>query len=103
MLVYSVLRILVFVVPFLILMAIPFFRQDSWFWVAAVCASLIGLSLSTLFLNKPLSAVSTELAASRQVRAPRRDDEDSEDAAVDAAEADTSATDTAAADGERTA
>lgn len=84
---YSVLRILAFVVPFLILMAIPFFRQDSWYWVAAVCASLIGLSLSTLFLNKPLSQVSSEIAQSRAGREARREDEDSEDAVVDAAEA----------------
>lgn len=85
-LVYSVLRLLAFVVPFGVLMMIPFFRQDPWYWVAVVCAALIGLSLSVLFLNKPLSAVSTEMAA-RRAAGPKSAlelDSDAEDAEAEA-------------------
>lgn len=83
-LVYTVLRLLAFLVPFGILMLFPIFRE--LYWLAAIFAALIGLSLSLLFLRRPLSDVTTDLA-SRRERARARDaraDEDVEDAAADA-------------------
>jgi hypothetical protein len=86
-LVYTVLRLLAFLVPFGILMIFPIFRQQ--YWLAAVFAALIGLSLSLLFLRRPLDEVSRALAERRE--AARREagrtqptDEDVEDAAADA-------------------
>jgi hypothetical protein len=83
-LVYTVLRLLAFLVPFGILMLLPVFRE--LYWLAAIFAALIGLSLSLLFLRRPLSDVTTDLATRRErVRArDARADEDAEDAAADA-------------------
>jgi ABC-type siderophore export system fused ATPase/permease subunit len=83
-LVYTVLRLLAFLVPFGILMLFPVFRE--LYWLAAIFAALIGLSLSLLFLRRPLSDVTTGLATRRErVRArDARADEDAEDAAADA-------------------
>ena len=91
--VYTVLRLLAFLVPFGILMLLPFFRQTWWLIaLAALFAALIGLSLSILFLSKPRAAVSEGLATRRQSRggsAPKptaaQDDADIEDAANAAA------------------
>lgn len=85
--VYTVLRLLAFLVPFGILMIFPIFRQQ--YWLAAVFAALIGLSLSMLFLRRPLDEVSSALAERRETarRATARiepTDEDVEDAAADA-------------------
>ncbi|MDZ8171748.1 DUF4229 domain-containing protein [Microbacterium xanthum] len=79
-LVYTVLRLLAFLVPFGILMLFPVF-QDLY-WLAAVFAALIGLSLSILFLRRPLNDVTTGLAERRRER-ERRDDDAAEDAAAD--------------------
>ncbi|TDN91886.1 uncharacterized protein DUF4229 [Microbacterium sp. BK668] len=82
---YTVLRLLAFLVPFGILMLFPVFRE--LYWLAAIFAALIGLSLSLLFLRRPLDDVSSGLAERRQ-RVRRADavkDEDVEDAAADAA------------------
>jgi hypothetical protein len=81
-LVYTVLRLLAFLVPFGILMLFQVFR-DQWL-LAAVFAALIGLSLSLLFLRRPLDEVSAGLAA-RRGQTRRASDEDVEDAAADAA------------------
>ncbi|WP_375385536.1 DUF4229 domain-containing protein [uncultured Microbacterium sp.] len=83
-LVYSVLRLLAFLVPFGILMLFPLFQQ--FYWLAAIFAALIGLSLSMLFLRRPLSEISTRVEqrrASAKRSAPN--DEDIEDAAAAAA------------------
>ena len=83
---YTVLRLLAFLVPFGILMLFPIFRELPW--LAAVFAALIGLSLSLLFLRRPLAEVSSGLAERRE-RTRSRDavrDEDVEDAAADAAD-----------------
>jgi hypothetical protein len=81
-LVYTVMRLLAFFVPFGILMLFPVFQE--LYWLAALFAALIGLSLSLLFLRRPLDDVSAGLAA-RRARARRSDsDEDAEDAASDA-------------------
>ena len=79
---YTVMRLLAFFVPFGILMLFPVFQE--LYWLAALFAALIGLSLSLLFLRRPLNDVSAGLAARRE-RARRTDtDEDAEDSAADA-------------------
>ncbi|GEM_PF-371616 len=80
-LVYTVLRLLAFLVPFGILMLFPVF-QDLY-WLAALFAALIGLSLSLLFLRRPLDDVTTGLAERRRGREGRHDVA-AEDAAADA-------------------
>ncbi|MET0780378.1 MAG: DUF4229 domain-containing protein [Microbacterium sp.] len=81
-LLYTVLRLLAFLVPFGILMLFPIFRE--LYWLAAIFAALIGLSLSLLFLRRPLTEVTTGLAQRRQQSRAARTDEDVEDAAADA-------------------
>lgn len=81
-LVYTVLRLLAFLVPFGILMLFPVFQ--SLYWLAAIFAALIGLSLSLLFLRRPLTEVTTSLAERRAKDASASTDEEDEDAAADA-------------------
>jgi hypothetical protein len=64
LLVYTVLRLLAFLVPLALLMIFPIFREQ--FWLAGIFAALIGLSLSVLFLRKPLAEVSEALAERRE-------------------------------------
>ena len=79
---YSVMRLLAFFVPFGILMLFPVFQE--LYWLAALFAALIGLSLSLLFLRRPLNDVSAGLAARRERNPRANDDEAAEDAASDA-------------------
>ena len=81
--VYSVLRLLAFLVPFGIMMLFPIMRE--YYWLAAIFAALIGLSLSVLFLRKPLEDVTTGLADRRAQARAAATDEEAEDAAADAA------------------
>lgn len=83
--VYSVLRLLAFLVPFGIMMLFPVMRE--YYWLAAIFAALIGLSLSLLFLRKPLADATAGLAERRATRDKPRavSDEEAEDAAADAA------------------
>ncbi|MFE5408460.1 DUF4229 domain-containing protein [Microbacterium sp. NPDC056569] len=81
--VYSVLRLLAFLVPFGILMLFPIMRE--YYWLAAIFAALIGLSLSVLFLRKPLDDVTSDLAERRAKARAAASDEEAEDAAADAA------------------
>lgn len=87
-LLYSVLRLLAFFVPFGVLMLFPAFREDGLYWLAAVFAALIGLSLSLLFLRRPLEDVTLGLAERRTQRVGEtrqaRNDAEAEDAADDA-------------------
>jgi len=80
-LVYSVLRLLAFLVPLAILwFFFPIFRE--FWWLAALFAALIGISLSLLFLRTPLSGVSSgmhERFKDREKTVPS--DEDIEDEA----------------------
>ncbi|MET0813148.1 MAG: DUF4229 domain-containing protein [Microbacterium sp.] len=80
-LVYTVLRLLAFLVPFGILMIFPLFRE--YYWLAAIFAALIGLSLSMLFLRRPLDEVSAGLAARRREEKTAASDEEVEDGASD--------------------
>ena len=84
-LVYTVLRLLAFLVPFGILMLFPIMRE--YYWLAAIFAALIGLSLSIIFLRKPLDEVSAGLAERRAAAKPTVSDEEIEDSAADAADA----------------
>ena len=79
-LVYTVLRLLAFLVPFGILMLFPILRE--YYWLAAIFAALIGLSLSLLFLRRPLNDVTTGLAQRRAESKAAATDEDVEDAAT---------------------
>ena len=82
-LVYTVLRLLAFLVPFAILMIFPIFRE--LYWLAAIFAALIGLSLSLLFLRRPLTEVTTDLAQRRAAARTPTSDEDVEDAEAERA------------------
>jgi ABC-type siderophore export system fused ATPase/permease subunit len=64
--VYTVLRLLVFLVPFGIMMMFPILRD--MYWLAALFAALIGISLSMLFLRRPLDDVAESLAQRRARR-----------------------------------
>jgi hypothetical protein len=82
---YTVLRLLVFAVPLAILLIFGL----VW-WLAVIAAALIGLCLSYIFLSRPRNAVSSELYAVRHREKPvRSEDDDVEDAAVDAGDANT--------------
>ena len=89
--VYSVLRLLAFLVPFGILMLFPIMQE--YYWLAAIFAALIGLSLSVLFLRKPLDDVTSGLAERRANARAAAGDEEAEDAAADAAASSTPETD----------
>lgn len=85
-LVYTVLRLLAFLVPFGVMMLFPILRE--YYWLSAIFAALIGLSLSLLFLRRPLDDLTSEMAARRGRSAQRTaptavSDEQFEDAVVD--------------------
>ena len=86
-LLYTVLRLLAFLVPFGLLMLLPVFQELPW--LAAIFAALIGLSLSLLFLRRPLEGITSGLAERRAAResaaSAAADDAAVEDAANDAA------------------
>ncbi len=79
--VYTVLRLAAFLVPFGIMMLFPILREQ--YLLAAVFAALIGLSLSLLFLRRPLDDLTAGLAERRGGRPPKQTDEDVEDRAID--------------------
>ncbi|MFD5213243.1 DUF4229 domain-containing protein [Microbacterium sp. NPDC058345] len=77
LLVYTVLRLLAFLVPLAILwFFFPIFRE--YWWLAALFSALIGMSISLLFLRTPLSHASRGLYEKRRRSRP---DEDAEDGA----------------------
>ncbi len=78
-LVYVVLRLVFFVVPFAALMLIGW----TW-WLSAIVATLAAVSLSVIFLNRQRSAASESIYAWRTKE--RTEDDVIEDDAVDAAE-----------------
>ena len=88
LLVYSLLRLAAFVVPFVIMWQFTVFRE-LW-WLTAIFATLIGLALSILFLRKPLAEASAQLGARRKHAVVR--DEDIEDEADEAVEASAAST-----------
>ena len=81
-LLFTVLRVLMFVVPFVILLVLGIEG-----WLAAVLAAIIGLCLSYIFLRNPRNSVSRDLYEVRhRAKEPVHPDAESEDAAVDRAE-----------------
>jgi hypothetical protein len=76
---YTVLRLLVFAVPLVVLLLLGV----VW-WLAVIAAALIGLCLSYIFLSRPRNAVSSDLYAVRHRDKPARSEDDAvEDAAVE--------------------
>lgn len=81
-LVYTVLRLLFFLVPLAVMwLFFPIFRE--YWWLAALFAMIIGLSLSLIFLRKPLSDVSAGLSQRRTRRSVEDDDAAYEDDTVE--------------------
>ena len=85
--VYTVLRLLAFLVPLAILwFFFPIFRE--FWWLAAIFAALIGVSISMLFLRAPLTDASARLQERRDSRSSAgQADADAEDQAIDDADA----------------
>ncbi|WP_248283141.1 DUF4229 domain-containing protein [Cryobacterium arcticum] len=82
-LLFTVLRVLVFAVPFVILLVLGFPG-----WLAGVIAAIIGLCLSYIFLRAPRDNVAKDLYEVRhRTKEPVHPDAESEDAAVDRAAA----------------
>jgi hypothetical protein len=82
-LVFTVLRVLMFVVPFVLLLLLGFEG-----WLAALLSAVIGLCLSYIFLRKPRETVARGLYEVRhREKEPAHPDAESEDAAVDRATA----------------
>lgn len=80
---FTVLRVLMFVVPFILLLVLGFEG-----WLAALLSALIGLCLSYIFLRKPRESVARGLYEVRhRDKEPVHPDAESEDAAVDRADA----------------
>lgn len=78
---YTVLRLLLFVVPLVILLLL---HVDAW--IAVVAAALIGLCLSYVLLRRPREAVARDLYAVRHREKPVVSaDDEAEDSAVDSA------------------
>ncbi len=86
LLVYSVLRLLAFLVPLAIMwFFFPILR--GYWWLTVVFATLIGTSISVLFLRKPLSDVSSSVYEKRSERGHQNQaalDAEAEDAELDA-------------------
>lgn len=81
--VYSVLRLLAFLVPLGVLLLFPIFRE--FWWLAIIFAAIIGMSISLVFLRAPLSAASTDLYQRKLARTAASEDTEIEDAANEAA------------------
>lgn len=92
---YSVLRLLAFLVPLGILwFFFPIFRE--FWWLAALFAALIGISISLLFLRSPLSDASRAIYAKRAEKtgsAPADEDIEDAEASADRDETDANGTD----------
>lgn len=85
-LVYTVLRLLAFLVPLAIMwFFFPIFRE--YWWLAAIFAALIGVSISMLFLRRPLTDASARIIERREGKSSAaQKDADVEDDAIDGAE-----------------
>ncbi|MFJ4999950.1 DUF4229 domain-containing protein [Microbacterium sp. NPDC088619] len=81
-LVYTVLRLLAFLVPLAIMwFFFPIFRE--YWWLAAIFAALIGMSISMLFLRRPLTDASARIVERRGGRSSAEQaDADAEDEAI---------------------
>ena len=84
---YTVLRLLAFLVPLGIMWFISPIMREFW-WLTAIFAALIGMSISILFLRKPLSGASAGIYERRAARTdgPQNtatQDADAEDSVLD--------------------
>lgn len=92
---YTVLRLLAFLVPLAIMWFFFPIMRELW-WLTAIFAALIGMSLSILFLRKPLSGASAGIHERREARGVGRQnvaaqDADAEDAVLDSTNDETAA------------
>lgn len=77
---FTVVRLLAFFVPLIALLAIQVNP-----WVAAVLAAVIGLCVSFIFLRRPRESVAREIYEARHADKPVvREDDEVEDAVLDA-------------------
>ncbi|TFD46563.1 DUF4229 domain-containing protein [Cryobacterium frigoriphilum] len=80
---YSVLRVLLFVIPLVVLLAL---RLEPW--LAALLAAIIGLCVSYLLLRRPREGLARDLYEARHRDKPLVNvDAETEDAAIQRAEA----------------
>jgi membrane protein implicated in regulation of membrane protease activity len=77
-LVYSLLRLALFVVPFALLMV----AGVAWYW-AAIIAAIISLCASYIFLGRQRQTMAEDLSAIQRGRKRPIEDNTVEDAAVD--------------------
>ncbi|MBP2437366.1 DUF4229 domain-containing protein [Microbacterium amylolyticum] len=88
--VYTILRLAFFLVPLGIMMLFPAF-WGMW-WLATLFAAMIGISLSIIFLRKPLGEVSEGIyerqQAKKRPKTPAEIDADIEDEANEGAQSD---------------
>lgn len=81
---YTVLRVVLFAVPLAVLLIAGVNP-----WVSAAVAAVFGLSASLIFLRRQRESIATDLYAARHRETPVvREDDEVEDAAVDATAAD---------------
>ena len=73
-LLFSVLRVLAFAVPFGILVALGL----EW-WISALVAAAVGFCVSYIFLRRQRDRVAIQIAAARAGGSKPRADEDAED------------------------
>lgn len=79
---FTALRVLLFAVPLAVLLIAGVNP-----WVSAAVAALFGLSASLIFLRRPREEIAGDLYAARHREKPAvREDDEEEDAAVDASE-----------------
>jgi hypothetical protein len=77
---YTLLRVLVFAAPLIVLLIAGVSP-----WIAVLVAALFGFSASLIFLRRQREEFASDLYAARHREAPVvRDDDEAEDAAVDA-------------------
>ena len=80
---YTGLRVLLFAVPLAVLLI-----ANVNPWVSAAVAALFGLSASLIFLRRPREELASDLYSARHRETPAlREDDEEEDAAVDATSA----------------
>lgn len=81
---YTVLRVVLFAVPLAVLLIAGVNP-----WVSAAVAAVFGLSASLIFLRRQRESIATDLYAARHRETPVvREDDEVEDAVVDATAAD---------------
>jgi len=65
--VYSIVRVLLFAIPFTVLMLL-----EVWWWVSAILAAIVAACLSYLFLNRQRHEVAEVVVILNGIRAAQR-------------------------------